>query len=85
MIRTQVQLTESQMRDLKRIARREGVSMAEVVRRSVDSYIRTCDGPSREELVRRARSVVGRFRDREGKTDVSVNHDEYLAEAYSKQ
>lgn len=36
MIRTQVQFTESQMRDLRRMAEKEGVSVAEVVRRSVD-------------------------------------------------
>lgn len=40
MVRTQVQLTAEQVRALRRMAAREGVSVAELIRRSVDAWIR---------------------------------------------
>lgn len=81
MVRTQIQLTEPQARELKRMAAREGVSMAEVVRRAVDAKIR--EGAAEvpwEERVRLAMSAMGTFRS--GLKDVSKRHDHYLAEAY---
>jgi len=81
MVRTQIQLTEKQARELKRMAAREGVSMAEVVRRAVDAKIRegVSDLPW-EERVRRAMAVMGKFHS--GLKDVSRRHDHYLAEAF---
>jgi hypothetical protein len=38
--------------------------------------------PSREELIRAALSVCGKYSDPEGRSDVGVNHDRYLDEAY---
>jgi hypothetical protein len=83
MVRTQIQLTERQARELKRMAAREGVSMAEVVRRAVDAKIRTgaAEVP-REERVRRAMAVMGKFRS--GIKDLAVNHDKYLEEDYMR-
>jgi len=78
MIRTQVQLTEPQAEKLRRIAAARGVSMAEVIREAVE---RLPERDDRAERWARARSVLGRFRDIEGRTDVSVRHDEYLAQA----
>lgn len=78
MIRTQVQLTETQAEKLRRIAAARGVSMAEVIREAVDGLP---EGDDRLERWARARSVLGRFRDVHGETDVSVRHDEHLAEA----
>ena len=83
MVRTQIQLTERQARELKRMAAREGVSMAEVVRRAVDAKIH--EGASEvpwEERVRRALAVMGKFKS--GIRDLSTNHDKYLAEDYLK-
>lgn len=83
MVRTQIQLTERQARELKRIAAREDISMAEVVRRAVDAKIR--EGVSEvpwEERVRRAMAVMGKFHS--GIRDLAVNHDKYLAEDYMK-
>jgi hypothetical protein len=78
MVRTQIQLTERQARELKRMAAREGVSMAKVIRRAVDAKIRAGGEVPREERVRRAMAVMGKFHS--GIKDLAVNHDKYLAE-----
>ncbi|QQR72883.1 MAG: CopG family transcriptional regulator [Holophagales bacterium] len=80
MIRTQVQLTDSQARSLKRVASREGISLAEAVRRCVDRAL--SEGSSRQEdAFRRAAALVGAFADRGGAPDVAESHDRYLGEA----
>jgi hypothetical protein len=80
MIRTQIQLTEAQAEKAKRLALERGVSMAEVIRELIDGAPERDD---RAERSARALAAVrrGGFRDRDGRTDVSVRHDEYLAEA----
>ena len=84
MVRTQIQLTERQARELKRMAAREGVSMAEVIRRAVDAKIRGGSGEVPwQERVRRAQAAMGKFRS--GLKDVAKRHDDYLAEEYGKR
>jgi hypothetical protein len=80
MIRTQVQLTESQMKALRQASAETGKSVAELIRQGVDRYLAGRNQPSREERIRRAIRAAGRFSS--GVSDVSVNHDKYLAEAY---
>ncbi len=80
MVRTQIQLTEEQAKALREIARAKGRSMAELVRRSVDSLLRSQGMLNREELKRRAMAAVGRFHS--GASDISTNHDRYLSEAF---
>jgi len=80
MIRTQVQLREEQVRALKELAAARGVSMAELIRQSVDAFIRSSRGVDAEERRRRAIAAAGRFRS--GASDVSSDHDRYLAEAF---
>lgn len=83
MIRTQVQLTETQVKELKRIAAARGVSLAEVVREAVDGVIRSGGvAVDREERKRRALAAAGKFRS--GVQDTSVRHDRDLAEAFGK-
>ncbi|OQY28633.1 MAG: hypothetical protein B6I38_09010 [Anaerolineaceae bacterium 4572_5.1] len=82
MIRTQIQLEEKQYKCLKEMAAEYNVSMATLIRQSVDMLIEKEEKPSREELKKRALAVVGIARDIDGATDVSVNHDKYLDEAY---
>jgi len=59
------------------------VSMAELVRQGVDLLVERQIQPSREELKRRA-MAIGEYHDIEGATDVSINHDIYLAEIYAE-
>lgn len=80
MVRTQIQLTEEQSRILKTMALEQQISVAELIRRSIDNYIQSINQPSLNERRQRALSVVGKFSSEE--TDLSVNHDLYLAEIY---
>ena len=82
MVRTQIQLTETQARTIKKVAMNEGASIAEVIRRAVENMVQTSPKVSNQERVRRAIEIVGKFRS--GKRNVSHKHDEYLAEAYEK-
>jgi len=79
MIRTQIQLTEEQARELKELAGTQNVSMAELIRQAVDYWLQTVKPVSQKEQRRRALALAGQFRS--GKSDISEQHDEYLAEA----
>ncbi len=81
MVRTQVQLTEEQMRKLRREAAKRGVSLAEVVRVCIDRAFAQ-DAPDRRQLYARAARLIGAFEDREQATDLSAAHDRYLEEAF---
>jgi hypothetical protein len=82
MIRTQIQLTETQARTLKKVAMDKGTSVAEVIRRAVDNMVQRSPKVSSEERIKRALEIVGKFRS--GRRDVSQKHDEYLAEAHER-
>ena len=82
MIRTQIQLTEEQSQQLKRLARVEDVSVAELIRRSVDQFLQTHIDVPYEERKRRALEIVGKYASDAG--DTSVDHDRYLAEIYAE-
>jgi len=88
MIRTMVQLTEEQMKALKELAVARKTSVAKLVRESVAQYVITvAKDADREEKRRRALEFIELmkkepFHDKDGATDVSVNHDKYLAEIY---
>ena len=81
MLRTQVQFTTDQARRLRTIARRQGISVAALVRQSVD---RVLLDESRQPAAQyeRAATLVGAFPDREGAKDLSRPHDDHLREAY---
>ena len=80
MVRTQVQLTESQMKALRQASAETGKSIAELIRQGVDRYLAGKNAPSREERIKRAIKAAGKFSS--GLKDVSTNHDKYLADAY---
>lgn len=82
MVRTQVQLTNEQVQELKRMAADRGVSMAEIIRQSIDAFMRTPGLPSQAELRRRALLAAGSLRG--GPSDLAKRHDEYLVEAYEQ-
>lgn len=82
MVRTQIQLTEDQSRALKSLSAQRGVPVAELIRQSVDNFLRSSVGLDDQERRWRAITAAGKFRS--GQNDVAVNHDNYLAEAYAK-
>jgi hypothetical protein len=82
MVRTQIQLTENQARDLKRLAAARHLSMAQLIRQGVDSILRSNTVMDAAEKRKRALALAGKFRS--GKHDVSKEHDKYLAEDFGK-
>ena len=89
MIRTMIQLTEEQLKALKELAELRKTSVASLVRESVEQYVAEATKKTdREEKRLRALEFIKyieehpeEFRDIEEKTDVSINHDEYFAQA----
>ena len=82
MVRTQIQLTEDQAKALKELAALQERSMAELIRQSVDAFLRSSAHRSCQEKKRRALGAVGRFRS--GVSDLSANYDRYLSEAFGE-
>ena len=82
MVRTQIQLSEKQAKALKKLAARRNVSVAELIRQAVDEELRAAGGIDRDERKRRALAAAGRFHS--GLTDLSTEHDHYLAEAFGE-
>jgi len=82
MVRTQIQLTEDQAKALKEIAQSRHLSVAELIRKAVDTVIKSNTVVNAEERHKRAMEIVGKFSS--GKRDVSKKHDLYLTEAYNK-
>jgi len=80
MIRTQIQLTPQQMASLREEADKAQVSIAEVIRRSIDASLAVSSVPQRGEMKRHALAAAGQFAS--GSTNVSADHDRYLDEAF---
>ncbi|MHC4884948.1 MAG: ribbon-helix-helix protein, CopG family [Planctomycetota bacterium] len=80
MVRTQIQLTEAQAAQVKRAAALQHVSMAEVIRQSVDRYLQETLLEDQAERRERALGVAGRFRS--GVSDLAKRHDDHLAQAF---
>jgi post-segregation antitoxin (ccd killing protein) len=84
MMRVQIQLDPAQHREVKRRAKRLGISVAEVVRRCIDAQLRSHEPDARDERVRRALAVVGKYADPHGTGNVAQDHDTALAAAYDR-
>jgi len=82
MVRTQIQLTEDQARALKKLAQSRRLSIAELIRKAVDTIIKSNTVVDAEERHKRAMEIVGKFGS--GKHDISKKHDLYLMDAYNK-
>jgi len=80
MVRSQIQLTESQQDALRQLSASSGRSIAELVRESVDQLLAMRSQPTRQERRERALRVAGAFAS--GSADGSAEHDRYLAEAF---
>ena len=80
MIRTQIQLTQEQWKELKKIAAARHLSIAELVRQSVDQLIRSPENQRIDQYHRLSVEIVGKYKS--GSSDVSANHDKYLSDSY---
>ncbi|MFB3880674.1 MAG: ribbon-helix-helix protein, CopG family [Armatimonadota bacterium] len=79
MVRTQIQFPEDELRELKREAAEEGISVSEAVRRYVAAGRKAKRRPTRQELMKRALEVAGKFNS--GIPDLAERHDEYFVES----
>ena len=82
MVRTQIQITNDQANLLKRLASREGVSMATLIRRSIDHNVQERSDSDLDAQRRRALAVVGKYTS--ASSDVSQEHDRYLTDIYAE-
>jgi hypothetical protein len=82
MVRTQIQLTEEQSRELDRLAGKRGVSKAALIRSSVDMMLALTKSPDDAEVRERAIRAAGRLHS--GTGDLASRHDDYAVEAYSQ-
>lgn len=83
MVRTQIQLPEAQVRAIRKATARDHISMAEFIRRSIDSALQERSHAERAVIRReKALSAIGCVRG--APTDLASNHDDYLTEAYAK-
>lgn len=78
MIRKQVQFTERQAARIQREARRRGISESAVVRDALDKGLGAGTSGPTDEQWERALAAVGKFPS--GLTDLSLEHDRYLAD-----
>lgn len=79
MERTQISLSSGQARELRRLARARGTSMAALIREAVE---RTYGRVDEEVRWQRALDAVGGFRS--DRSDVSERHDDALADAFDR-
>ena len=82
MVRTQIQLTEDQYKQLKQLALRRRRSLATLVREGVEKVLKEAGEPNLDEANRHALLIVGKYNS--GDINVSTRHDQYLAESYKR-
>jgi hypothetical protein len=80
MIRAQIQLEPAQESMVRRYAEKEGISMAEAIRRCIDQTLGSREWDDMAERYRTAASLVGSLRTKTRDSDLSERHDEYLDE-----
>ena len=79
MVRTQIRLTEKQIKALKKLAASRQVSLSELIRLGVDVVLQAHGMMNIEDNKKRVLSLSGRYRS--GKSNIAKEHDQYLAEA----
>lgn len=82
MIRTQIQLSEAQAETLKRLAQQRRVSIAELIRKSIDLYLKSTGKEHPSEQKARAKAIAGQFSS--CAHDIARQHDKHLADIYGK-
>jgi hypothetical protein len=76
MVSAEIQFTEDQMDGLRRLSARQGRSVEEIVREGIEQMLKE-DYDAR---VRRLMAAAGRYNS--GRSDISENHDAYLADDF---
>lgn len=76
--RTQISLDAAQAARLRRLARERGTSMAALIRDAVELAYPEGSDDSPEARWQRALAAIGRHHS--GLSDVSIRHDDYLAD-----
>ena len=82
MVRTQIQLTEDQYKQLKLLALSRGRSLATLIREGVEKVLKEAGEPNLDGARLHALMIVGKYNS--GDQDVSTHHDKYLAESYKR-
>jgi predicted DNA-binding protein len=82
MVRTQIQLTEHQLKALRQLSAMTGRSAAELIRNGIDQYLAGRRVSKAEDRIERAIQVAGTFSS--GGADASADHDRHLAEAFRR-
>ncbi len=80
MVTKHITLTEREEEVLEKISNDRNISIEEFIHQSINSWVEQTLLTDREELKKRALSLAGKYDS--GLTDVSLRHDDYLAEAY---
>ena len=75
----QIQLTSEQDRTLRRIAAREGKSVAELIQTCLENMLRNGDIADKELLRQRALAAAGRLY---GPENLAKRHDDYFVAAF---
>ena len=79
MVRTQIELSEQQMKALEALANQRDISVSALVQESIDQLLQSAPTSYTEEQRRKALAAAGRFKS--GLGDLSKRHDAYLTEA----
>jgi hypothetical protein len=82
-MQAEVRLTDEQVHRLNELAAEEGVSIDEIIQRSIDAFIHAQTHNISDELRRRALAVVGKYAS--DSPDAGRAHDQYLADIYGEQ
>jgi hypothetical protein len=82
MVTKQITFTEQEIETLEKFSKEQNISLEEFIQQSLNIFAKQNKTKDREELIKKAMSMAGKFDS--GLTDVSVNHDEYLADAYAQ-
>jgi Ribbon-helix-helix protein, copG family len=80
-IRTQIQITSEQARALKQLSAKEGKSVAELIRISINAMLQVGGIKDQDGLRHKAIAAAGRL---SGPENLAANHDEFLAKALNQ-
>jgi predicted transcriptional regulator len=83
MVRTQIQITEEQAAKLRSLAAERRRSLADLIRITIDAFLEKEVGTGLDHKRALAKAAAGKFSS--SQSDISTEHDGYLAEAIRDQ